>query len=739
MGRRQPIGKQAFFIYTISEPITRQVLKMFFTVLVLLTALALFAVFLFMPLLFYYIRVLSAKKKEDKAAETFRNNPIGSFLQTLLVLLVFFVILAILVYKSDNQNAERPGPHAPAPKINVRISPETAGPAAKKGEPLPRQDGPTVVRKILSLPDPSADSPPGEGSESGGTYLNDLEKERTVSITGSEDLDFSANAFSPSTIKFDVVKEESDPKEDPDALLYAKIEGAKAGDFFVYAFYDDMSRGKFTRSENAGFTPPKRPAGPEAGTGSIVKVTTVLPRFAKDEPFQVPFLINGIVLPEGAQAEGINLFPDGKASPFISRIEKAFSYSILRIPAQGAFTASSKGTEWLTKETNDMPQEILTILEKVKSGPPEEKLSSVALILNSYFGYQTGQTDLFLSGGATWNSTLLGYVADGKKLLCDCDVLCAYAYLYLKYLGFDPVLVIGFLITPRDLGAMNRNDLHATLYVQASPGKWLFFDPTAFTFDYNDRKDGEKGIGPKLRDESTGRENYIGSDGINKVLKDSEMDHFMLSQKELEQIYPMSAAGGTEKNRSEQTALGIIATLGHGISEIERLNLRANSLSYKTPLELMIKIALAAYGASALLVAAASLLTKRVRLFPFTGARKYLLLLCLGVFIASILIRVEGTPFGFWANDRLLRLISAYLLCITAFLSMVSAAFCAAPDPSPKRTLGAGIMSFMRYRLQLTTLNAIGAAAVLFAPSAVTFVALAVSLALSSASRSEIA
>ena len=103
----------------------------------------------------------------------------------------------------------------------------------------------------------------------------------------------------------------------------------------------------------------------------------------------------------------------------------------------------------------------------------------MAALLHTYFGYQ-GTSEMRLEKDKTWNGMLAEVTAKNHALLGDCDILSTHAFIYLKYLGFHPVLIICQLNSSGNDPIRLGEKMHANLYLKTKSG-YLIFDPTLFT------------------------------------------------------------------------------------------------------------------------------------------------------------------------------------------------------------------------------------------------------------------
>ncbi|MFH1767594.1 MAG: hypothetical protein ABH858_00350 [Candidatus Omnitrophota bacterium] len=287
--------------------------------------------------------------------------------------------------------------------------------------------------------------------------------------------DSSDKGFAPSTIKLlqTMVNDEKSPPP-----IIARLRGAEAGDFFVTNFYDRFDKGKFVQSPNLVFKHLQRKAD------ITVNVEIILPDFNNNLDIQLPFLLNGCVEPQSFDDKTIILDAGGNLKIKGTTADKVFNYIIKKDNGPSRIYYDQEINSGLIKEFNTIPDKIKQLLNIVKNKSEFVSLAATASIINTYFGYQTGITDVYPQEEETWNAYLGKTLQSNNRLLCDCDVLSTFAFIYLKYLDLHPLFLVGYLNTENIKNALSPTELHAALYVEENK-QWLIFDPTLFIEDFS--------------------------------------------------------------------------------------------------------------------------------------------------------------------------------------------------------------------------------------------------------------
>ncbi|MFC1593835.1 hypothetical protein ACFL38_00735 [Candidatus Omnitrophota bacterium] len=333
--------------------------------------------------------------------------------------------------------------------------------------------------------DTASESP--EDTYRSTTLLSETAKNTTHDALTAEISAFNSfeSDFTPSTIKFNhpllSQKKSTNSHEEEakqESTIVAKLDGAQPGDIFLCSLYDQIEKGNFTKSEQL------RLLQSTPQLCNTIGVNIHLPLLKKNEIIQLPFLLNGYVVSQYSEDQSFILDSQGSLELLKDRQEGTFHYELKKCSLQQKIIFYPGTTEWLEKEFHDIPQSLKGFLDAVKDQSDFVKLATVASILNTYFGYQAGLQDVHLENDDTWNTMLNTTLKQHRKLLCDCDVLSTFAFIYLKYLDLKPVLLIGYINSPDKKDVLALDELHATLNVNTQE-KWMIFEPTLFTTNFS--------------------------------------------------------------------------------------------------------------------------------------------------------------------------------------------------------------------------------------------------------------
>lgn len=260
------------------------------------------------------------------------------------------------------------------------------------------------------------------------------------------------------------------------ASYLLNISNIKKNDVFLSGFYDLMEKGGFIRSPQLRVRPSWEIIE------SAVNITLQLPPSPLKTTIQLPILLQGSITSSFSSSYSYNLDSTGllQVSHQLEKESPDIIYIINRTKKPLTIDTSSEITPWLKQEFQDIPKEILAVLMQAKKSPQQAKLSAVAAILNAYFEYQSGITEIIKPPEKTWNQLLQEQINQSKKLAADCDVLAAYSYIYLKFLDIHPAFVLGYFNLTGQLSQLETAQLHATLYLTSQPEP-LIFESTFFT------------------------------------------------------------------------------------------------------------------------------------------------------------------------------------------------------------------------------------------------------------------
>ncbi|MFC1704477.1 hypothetical protein ACFL1E_06860 [Candidatus Omnitrophota bacterium] len=268
-----------------------------------------------------------------------------------------------------------------------------------------------------------------------------------------------------------------EPLSDIPAVV-AELSGASAGDLFVNGIYDQITQGKFSQSKKSILSPlTKTPC-------QSVKININLPFLKNGQSIQLPCYIGGFVVSQFPEDNSFQLEENGKLTALTDIAKGVFPYVIKKCAGQPLISIEPANMKWLNWEFETIPDELRGFLNAVKETSETTRLATVASILNTHFGYQAGLKAIELGNGETWNSLLDRQLRIGNKLLCDCDVLSTFGFIYMKFLGFDPLFLVGYFNSPGNEKVLRVDELHATLLVKTQ-GRWLIFEPTLFTNNFN--------------------------------------------------------------------------------------------------------------------------------------------------------------------------------------------------------------------------------------------------------------
>ena len=476
-------------------------------ILVIVSAFVIFfSIVLFIPLAMHRIRSRRGSTSPQAPPFVSRVSP-RSIIQVIGSLVTLSVISFVILRFSTKDVEEYSGVLSKEDEKYARIAPSELAGITPGNRPvnqsIPTGYGPVdekdsiVTKETSGIVPARIDDTANDAANSGITRFD-----RPVKET---DIQQFKDTFIPSTLTYYSDRSKaSSIAGDPDkktAPVFAKLQGGIAGDFFVFAFFDELRNGAFVRSTSLSVSPPGKSLfanflSPETIEPRLLKknritvVSVDLPPLGADESFQLPFLINGSTKAAAPGRDEVLMRPDGEITS-VKEIERvSFSYYISKSNNTAKFITETHDSTWLSWEYVNIPYVIQKHLIDAKSMTPEKQLFVIGSILDRYFGYQTGLEAIFRKRNLTWNAMLQDRISSNLRLLADCDVLCTYAYIFMKYLDLDPVLLLGFLNSGESPDDLNSSEVHSMLYVKAGR-KWVLFDPTLFVKNYS--------LGGKLR------------------------------------------------------------------------------------------------------------------------------------------------------------------------------------------------------------------------------------------------
>jgi C-terminal peptidase prc len=312
-------------------------------------------------------------------------------------------------------------------------------------------------------------------------------------------------------------KEMASPlKTKEDAFLFT-ISGSKKGDIFVQAFYDQAYNGAFIKSDGLRFAQ-SAPMDSQA-----IRIDMRVPALNEKQTIQLPFLLNGYVIAQSDENGAYILKGDGKFTALKKTDEFDLVYFIKRCEKPPDVYSGKTSDNWISKEFKDIPSEILNILKAAQDKSEFIKLGATAVILNAYFGYQADVKEVVLHKGKTWNNMLNDTMALNRRLLCDCDVLSMFAFIYLKFLQLDPIILAGYINKEDAKEFSPPAQMHSTIYVKTGKGS-VIFEPTLFTTNFTS----------VLRNADPGKEGMdysdiaVDTDKVEDVVSGSDIKYFVL-------------------------------------------------------------------------------------------------------------------------------------------------------------------------------------------------------------------
>ncbi|MDD4294512.1 MAG: hypothetical protein PHP69_03240 [Candidatus Omnitrophica bacterium] len=291
--------------------------------------------------------------------------------------------------------------------------------------------------------------------------------------------------FVPATVEFS--QEDNDKRENNKNVVASNeispvdilINGSEKGDIFICAAYDRLNNGIFEKTNKVEFFP-QGEKNRQIISISIPSELLALSNTGKN--IQLPLLFDGWAIEQYAPDMSFSIDKTALLTKNGDIKSKIITYNMYRAePIR--INYSRDPTDGLQEEFSDIPEYIRNLLNAVKNYPEHIRLATIAAILNSYFGYQTGIKNITYKKDTTWNEQLNDTITNGERLLCDCDVLSTYTYIYMKFLGFHPIMLVGYVNNDSENKTLKPEDMHTTLYLKYE-NNYILFDPTIFTKDY---------------------------------------------------------------------------------------------------------------------------------------------------------------------------------------------------------------------------------------------------------------
>ncbi len=641
--------------------------------IIIFSLIGLFLVFLLLISLLLSIDRLSSRKstkssipkkitrKTSKAKKIFFNS--------LFILLLSFISIA-LVYTSYNINSMVSKKSSTSDKKKTVLDKSIQGGVLENSSGRDYSiDTKTASSKISketsskesgSLTTSEQKYSRGQSETAESTFLMDIPSSTQESST----LTTFSDTFTPTTSEFDsstflniMSSSFSKNKDEKESKPIAYLKGAKPGEIFITAFYDQMKNGKFTKSEKIGFSQS------ENNLCNNINIAINLPSLRKSQLTQLPFTINGSIVPQTSKDLPLELNKKGILKPLKDFKKSEFDYTIKNCIGSPSIVLERKKTEWLTKEIKNIPEELIGFLKAVKEKNSFVKLATVASILNSYFGYQASLEPIELPKNNTWGNLLTEKIALNEKLLCDCDVLSTYSYIFLQYLDFNPILLIGYFNSPKHSESLMAEELHATLLIE-SDGKWIIFEPTLFVhnFTFEIIKKKLKIIGPVFKGILSTDLTERGIDpesSMSYIIENSEIGYFRIPESISEDL--------EEINHQSQAEIKLAKLIIEILSFKDNKSKNYNDSGDTTfPIMLLVQSSIVMYFLSIILIKLfAALKGFRRIVFPIDKPFFYIYHLLLFAVFVSILSRsLAGEASAYWSKST-----TANFLGITFCLS----------------------------------------------------------------------
>ena len=553
--------------------------------------------------------------------------------------------------------------------LRSRVNPETLANEALKQA----SDGGKGSSQSQKVRDEIADKPKGKEEE-------EKHSQNEGSVTSPISTNAIGDEFLPSTYRFRMQKLKEDPvseaaKNAPVTL--GTVKGARKGDFFVCTFYDAFRNGRLIRGADTKLLP-QNPEGKET-----IACEGRVPYLDRGKTTQLPILLNGYIIPKQAENDHLTIRKDGTVEALANTTAATVTYVIKRCALGSSVAFGHTENDTISSEYADIPDEILAFLRSVKSKGEQTRLTTIASIMNSYFGYQTGLKNVIYKRGKTWNSLLKEKLKSDQRMLADCDVLSTYGYIYLRYLGFKPVIIIGSLITADNVQVIKPEDLHATIYLKIS-GKWTIFEPTVFTNNYtveiiNEKAAPGKGSSLSFSDTSEGPSTVSatpkngGSSGAvsDDMAQSSSVKFFKVPD-------ALARAFKTKKSTTPQGSIVSQAIIDCLDNEEDDETLTEEA-AMESVYEKIAQFSILLY-ALAFIFAKMFLMTLRMgrRIIPLSGIRRLFHIAAITAIYLQILLRAIGYPFPFWSMSETSSIagpIAAFLTAILAIYFLLSFLF----------------------------------------------------------------
>ncbi|MBF0216784.1 MAG: hypothetical protein HQL30_07315 [Candidatus Omnitrophica bacterium] len=728
--------------------------KMFFIILVLLSAVLILFTVLAVPNIFR-LRIISKSPKQLPALST--GLPVKKTLVQIFVIMLTLTLISFLIIQRSGKTAgnnpasgspagtgdtslettvENPGKDAPPARSTGSVvykptardlSGASAGPGGKNVTPRsgpsnggqPNHNSPAGNDNAGAMTMNSGYGVfPGKASapESNPDILKRPKEPEIEPLTPAKMKDLEKSLIPSSFEYHDVTRSTGPVKRARSSIrpyIFAHVSGSRPGDFFVYSYYDTMENGIFIKSVNCQLIPPRGKRNvdqPDRGEPAYVRVALELPPLDRSGSVQVPFLLTGRVDTSSSGENNLTIDALGTVSADENIKKQRFTYVIHRTEDKAILKSYFYELSWLDKEYPDIPYPILKELQKAYDKNDMEKLGIAAGIFSRYFAYKPGLFDISPDERFTWNAFLENKLRTTGKLHCDCDILSTYAFIYLKYLGLKPFLILGFLKTGPDPNILSSDELHATIYVKAD-NEWMIFEPTLFTDVSSDKVAAKKG--PVKTDENPIMADVLiyknSTMSIRKGITSSGLRYFTLP--------------GYDKISGEYTALAEAQPALKSLRLIrERINLTKlsgfeNALKSKQLISLMILFSVYSYVIFTVFIQFLLVFKHRHRSALHLPPLHYLVLSgSIAVYVVSILIRLSAASKVPGFGQSPVESITSVLCFLAAILSLFTLMSFFSPD-IPGSNAPNKIAAFLGTRNIFLSALAVNAAAAIFAPS----------------------
>ncbi|MBF0252395.1 MAG: hypothetical protein HQL29_01130 [Candidatus Omnitrophica bacterium] len=475
-----------------------------------------FTVFVLAIFLLLLVLILPLARHFLKSGGTFndfQNKKVSGFKslgQIVITIAVLAGISIFIINTSSNVDENEEGPIERA-KIESRKSNEGSrklgkrtqtladlriAPKSKSGSkdsssnyPSSKTGGKKAEKSLDSAPENNTDLLPEaafEGSKIRKDIFNENPEQDPIEESSIFKMENVSKILTPMTFEYkneDNNKTLEMIKEKKIVPPFAFLKGSREGDFFIINYFDQVNNGNFIKSEDLRIINPYDDAklgGIAENEEYTIYISLKIPALKQNESLQLPLLLNSIAIPSSSDDTNIILNETAMIKSQFPITQREFSYTIARIPELIHFYTGNQ-SEWLGEEFFTMPYPIHRLLMSAKNLDDESKLSLIAAIMKTYFGYQSGIQKVVLPEGKTWNTLLSEHIDKSDVFIADCDVLCMFSFIYLKYLGFDPTLILGFFNLPPNSNTLTTSELHSTIFLNK---KGVIFEPTIFTEDF---------------------------------------------------------------------------------------------------------------------------------------------------------------------------------------------------------------------------------------------------------------